>query len=103
MPCVQYVFLPHCSKKEGDRELKVGVVNQKLDELCKADFKDKHRVLQWLIRSASPLQMKWIVEIILTKTMRVGFFVPSPQGITVPLNLDMPPGLSPLATALPEQ
>lgn len=58
-------------KKRKDKFLKIGTLNEKLDELVRANGPEKPDVLRWLILHTSPEQMKWIVDIILTKTMRV--------------------------------
>ena len=50
---------------EGEKELKVGVLNKKLDELAAASGNAKSTVLAWLIRITSPRLMKWIICIIL--------------------------------------
>ena len=70
---LQYLFIPNCGKhqdSEGERELKVGGLNEKLDELVRAEGDAKAGVLQWLIRHTSPRLMRWILRIIL-KDMKV--------------------------------
>ena len=85
---LQYLFIPNCGKhedSEGERELKVGGLNGKLDELVRAEGDAKAGVLQWLIRHTSPRLMRWILRIIL-KDMKVPSSllpVPSPPAEVV--------------------
>lgn len=65
---VQQLFIGHCKKQEGtpgERELKIGQLNQKLDELVAAKGDEKVNVLRWLITHTSPSMMRWIICIIL--------------------------------------
>ena len=68
--CLQYLFDYHCSKPEGDRSLKIGQLNAKLDELVEAKGDTKVGVLRWLVTHSSSSQMRWILQIIL-KDMKV--------------------------------
>lgn len=65
---LQYLLRTNCGKTadtEGEKELKIGTLNKKLDELAGASGNAKASVLAWLVRMTSPRLMKWIICIIL--------------------------------------
>ena len=66
---MQYLFRKYCGKTEGTeaaRQLTIGQVNEKLDEISNIDGQaPKAEILSWLLQHTAPNQMKWIVHIIL--------------------------------------
>ena len=71
---MQYLLRTNCGKTantDGEKELKIGTVNQKLDELAAASGNLKATVLASLMRATSPRLLKWIICIIL-KDLKVG-------------------------------
>jgi hypothetical protein len=83
---VQYLFQTACTKPELDKTLKIGTLNEKLDELVRASGAGKSDVLRWLILHTSPGQMKWIVDMILVKNMRVLMSILTIEKIKHPRN-----------------
>ncbi|KAK9803302.1 hypothetical protein WJX72_010348 [[Myrmecia] bisecta] len=64
----EYILRGQCGKVDdspGAKELKVGVLNEKLDELATSDFAGKKQVMTWLMTHTTPRQMKWICGIVL--------------------------------------
>lgn len=65
---LQYLLRTNCGKSagtDGEKILKIGELNHKLDELVAASGNAKATTLAWLIRNTSPRLMKWIICIIL--------------------------------------
>ena len=68
---MQYLFKANCAKQPGtaaESKLKLGQVNEKLDELVAAKADQKQRILQFFLQNTSPRLMKRIVSIILKDT-----------------------------------
>lgn len=72
---LQYLFRLTAGRQEqdqGEKDLKVGDINTKLDELAAAgSAEEKTAVLQWLVQRSSARMLKWITQIIL-KDLKVG-------------------------------
>ena len=83
---LQYLFRLTAGRQEqdqGEKDLKVGDINTKLDELAAAaSAEEKTAVLQWLVQRSSARMLKWITQIIL-KDLKVWLVEVSPCGNAV--------------------
>lgn len=83
---LQYLFRLTAGRQEqdqGEKDLKVGDINTKLDELAAAaSAEEKTAVLQWLVQRSSARMLKWITQIIL-KDLKVGLLAVHPGSSTV--------------------
>lgn len=86
---LQYLFRLTAGRQEqdqGEKDLKVGEINTKLDELAAAaSAEEKTAVLQWLVQRSSARMLKWITQIIL-KDLKVGLLGMKPDSSPVQEN-----------------
>ena len=67
------IFIKNCGKVRGQSTLTIGQINCQLDILAKAQTNDeKSKVLRFLILELSPEEMKWVLRIILKKSLPLG-------------------------------